>query len=212
MSQRRVLGFKPQLRLEWRGQDGQSEAEQPDHPASLGDSNAASHSNQVFGTHSFLLNPTDLAMLLSVMAGYDRRTPLSLTEPASTFAAPLKRDVAGTRIGWLGDLNGIPMETGMLDLCLGALRRLESAGCKVEPATLGVSRDVIWKSFVTLRQGFLAGALAPLYKDPAKQSLFKPEASWEIEGGMRLSAVDLYAASIQRSTVYQAFDRLFRTI
>jgi hypothetical protein len=51
MSQHRVLGFKPQLRLEWRGQDGQSEAEQPDHPASLGDSNAASHSNQVFGTH-----------------------------------------------------------------------------------------------------------------------------------------------------------------
>ena len=154
-------------------------------------------------------NPADLVMLLSVMAGYDRRTPLSLTEPASTFAAPLNRDVAGIRIGWLGDLNGIPMETGMLDFCLGALRRLESAGCKIEPATLGVSRDVIWKSFVTLRQGFLAGALAPLYKDPAKQSLFKPEAAWEIEGGMRLSAVDLYAASIQRSAVYQAFDRLF---
>src|SRR5215471_9408113 len=44
MSQHRVLGFKPQLRLEWRGQDGQSEAEQPDHPASLGDSNEGSHS------------------------------------------------------------------------------------------------------------------------------------------------------------------------
>ena len=37
MSKRRVLSFKPQLRLEWRGQDGQSETEQPDHFASLGD-------------------------------------------------------------------------------------------------------------------------------------------------------------------------------
>src|SRR5450631_4045630 len=37
MSKHRVLGFKPQLRLEWRGQDGQNETEQPDHPASLGD-------------------------------------------------------------------------------------------------------------------------------------------------------------------------------
>src|SRR6202161_2608331 len=37
MSKRRVLGFKPQLRLEWRGQDGQNETEQPDHSASLGD-------------------------------------------------------------------------------------------------------------------------------------------------------------------------------
>ena len=29
MSKHRVLSFKPQLRLEWRGQDGQSETEQP---------------------------------------------------------------------------------------------------------------------------------------------------------------------------------------
>jgi hypothetical protein len=38
MSKHRVLGFKPQLRLEWRGHDGQDETEQPDHSASLGDS------------------------------------------------------------------------------------------------------------------------------------------------------------------------------
>jgi predicted RNase H-like nuclease len=36
MSKHRVLGFKPQLRLEWRGQDGQNETKQPDHSASLG--------------------------------------------------------------------------------------------------------------------------------------------------------------------------------
>jgi hypothetical protein len=38
MSKHRILSFKPQLRLEWRGQDGQNETEQPDHSASLGDS------------------------------------------------------------------------------------------------------------------------------------------------------------------------------
>src|ERR1700687_653437 len=38
LSKHRVLSFKPQLRLEWRGQDGQNETEQPDHFASLGDS------------------------------------------------------------------------------------------------------------------------------------------------------------------------------
>src|SRR5260370_34142749 len=38
MSKHRVLSLKPQLRLEWRGHDGQSETEQPDHSASLGDS------------------------------------------------------------------------------------------------------------------------------------------------------------------------------
>jgi hypothetical protein len=38
MSKHRILSFKPQLRLEWRGQAGQNETEQPDHSASLGDS------------------------------------------------------------------------------------------------------------------------------------------------------------------------------
>ena len=38
MSKHRVLRPKPQLRLDWRGQDGQNETEQSDHSASLGDS------------------------------------------------------------------------------------------------------------------------------------------------------------------------------
>jgi hypothetical protein len=38
MSKHRVLSLKPQLRLEWRGQDGQGETQQPDHSASLGES------------------------------------------------------------------------------------------------------------------------------------------------------------------------------
>src|SRR5271168_2936274 len=38
MSKHRVLSLKPQLRLEWRGHDGQNETKQPDHSATLGDS------------------------------------------------------------------------------------------------------------------------------------------------------------------------------
>src|SRR5260370_37649131 len=42
MSKHHVLSSKPQLRLEWRGKDGQNETEQPDHSANLGDSITAS--------------------------------------------------------------------------------------------------------------------------------------------------------------------------
>jgi hypothetical protein len=35
MSKHRILSLKPQLRLEWRGQDGKNETVQPDHSASL---------------------------------------------------------------------------------------------------------------------------------------------------------------------------------
>src|SRR5258708_3485559 len=42
MPKHRVLSFKPQLRLQRRGQHGQNETEQPDHSTSLGDSITAS--------------------------------------------------------------------------------------------------------------------------------------------------------------------------
>jgi amidase len=148
---------------------------------------------------------TDLAMLLSVMAGYDDRAPLSLTSDPRQFAEPLQRDMKGVRIGWLGNLGGIPMEAGMLDLCLTGLGRLAGAGCIVEESRLSISRDAIWDSFVKLRQAFLTGGLISLYNDPAQRAKMKPEALWEIEGGLKLSALGLYSASTQRSAVYQSF-------
>jgi hypothetical protein len=78
MSKRRVLSFKPQLRLEWRGQDGQSETEQPDHSASLGDSITSStrirfsvHTTQfsLAGYRAQLFNPDDLDNVKKVQAG-----------------------------------------------------------------------------------------------------------------------------------------------
>lgn len=151
----------------------------------------------------------DLALLLSVMAGYDPRTPLALGDDPAPFAGSLDRDMKGVRIGWLGDLGGVPMAPGMLDMCLSGLRRLEAAGCIIEPVTLGVDRTKIWSAFVRLRQGFLAGALGQLYADPSKRKLLKPEAIWEVENGLKLSAVDLYNASIARSRVYEAYRTAF---
>jgi hypothetical protein len=51
MSEHRILSLKPALRLEWRGQDGQSETEQPDHSVSLGDSITASTQIRFRYTH-----------------------------------------------------------------------------------------------------------------------------------------------------------------
>src|ERR1043165_6199917 len=53
----------------------------------------------------------DLARLLSVLAGSDPRAPLSSRDDPARFAAPLDRNVRGTRIGWLGDFGGhVPFE------------------------------------------------------------------------------------------------------
>ena len=50
MPKHRVLSSKPQLRLEWRGQDGQNETEQSDQ---LRRFHCGINSDKVFGTHTF---------------------------------------------------------------------------------------------------------------------------------------------------------------
>src|SRR5690349_7551526 len=51
-------------------------------------------------------NVADLAMLLSVQAGYDPRAPLSNRQDPKHFAEPLKRDFKGVRVAWAGDFGG----------------------------------------------------------------------------------------------------------
>ena len=151
----------------------------------------------------------DLAMLLSVQAGPAPQAPLSLPEAGSSFARPPERHAAGLRIGWLGDAGGLPMEPGILATCEMALAAFAQAGARVEPATLPLSREAIWDTWLVHRHWLVTGALMPWYENPAHRALLKPEAIWEIEGGLRLSAQQVYRASLQRSALYRGIVRLF---
>jgi amidase len=119
---------------------------------------------------------TDLALLLSVQAGYDARVPLSIDGDGAPFRARLEADLKGKRIAWGADFKGYtPCEPGVLDVCRSA-------------------------------QG---GGLLALYQDPAKHALLKPEAIYEIETGLQLSAYDISAASVVRTEWYQAIRKFF---
>jgi amidase len=154
----------------------------------------------------------NLALLLSVMAGPDVRAPFSIAENAAIFTRNLDRNFRDIRLGWLGDLGGyLPMDPGILELCRGALKALEAIGCTVEETGLGFPPSRMWGAWVTLRQWLIGGNLGALYKDPAKRAQMKPEAVWEIKGGLRLSAQDVYQASVARSELYRAVLKLFET-
>jgi amidase len=153
----------------------------------------------------------DVAMLLSVMAGPDARAPFSLHQDPSAFTEPLQRDLKGTRLGWLGDLGGhFPMEPGIMELCRGSFKAFEDIGCAVEEAKPDYSPDRMWETWVTLRHWLLAGDLGDLYNDTSKRNRMKPEAQWEVEGGLKLTALQVYKASQARSDWYRAVQKLFR--
>jgi amidase len=155
-------------------------------------------------------NVRDMALLLGVQAGYDRRAPLSLDGERSFLERIDVRPPGRRRVGWLADLGGhLPMEAGVLDLCAAALRRMQDASFDVEPVTPDFDFAKLWQAFVTLRHATSGCALKVHYDDPARRALLKPEAVFEVEGALRLTAPEIFAASKVRSGWYRTVLNLF---
>jgi len=150
---------------------------------------------------------SDLALLLSVLAGGDDRDPLSIDQDPAAFAVvgQLERGFQGTRVAFLGDWDGyLPMEPGILDLCRAALPVFEDLGCAVEEALPDFPTERLWPLWRTWRHWLAGGALHAWYQDPATRSLLKPEVVFEVEGMLRLTALDVWHNTVERSAWYQA--------
>ena len=152
----------------------------------------------------------DVALLLSVQAGWHPASPLSIAQDGKAFAAPLDSEVKGQRIGWLGDLNGyLAMEKGVTDICLHALKSFDHLGCHTEAATLGMAPEKVWDAWLVWRQAMTGPRVAPFMVNPENHPLVKPEARWEYEQSMRQTSVQLMSASAVRSQFYQQMLQLF---
>jgi len=152
----------------------------------------------------------DLALLLSVQAGYDPRAPLSMEGDGAQFRSPPAGDVKGKRIAWVGDFGGFtPCEPGVLETCRTALKTFERLGCVVEDALPDYPLEKVWRSFIRLRGWQQGGAILGSYNNPAQRPLLKPEAIYEVETGLKLSAFDVLADSVVRSEWSQAVLKFF---
>lgn len=153
----------------------------------------------------------DVAQLLSTMAGPDTGAPLGIDEDPAHLSADLDRDFRRTRIAWIGDWDGyLATEPGVLALCESALATFGHLGCEIEPALPSFAPQDIWQSYLAWRSwGNLR--YADLYEDPATRALMKPELVWEIEYGLRLTALDLTRAAAARDAWYAAVVDMFET-
>ncbi|HTN49078.1 MAG TPA: amidase [Burkholderiaceae bacterium] len=152
----------------------------------------------------------DVAMLLEVQAGFDPRTPLSLSGKERYSELLQKFDPRDVRIGWLGDLAGhLAIEPGILQACESGLARLRDAGCGVEVVAPGFSPPEVWRAWLVVRQWLVAARLAPFLDKPENRARIKPEALWEADEGARLSSADVMAASVKRTQYLQQMLALF---
>ncbi len=158
----------------------------------------------------------DVALLLGTQAGYHPRAPLSLSghlDELATVALARRRlqgEPSGTRVGWLGDLDGyLAVEPGILERCGDGLRRIEALGCAVESTAFGMSAERVWDAWLVWRHLLVSAGLALLIADPANRDLMKPEALWEVDGGLRVTGPQITRASVDRTAFYSSITDLF---
>jgi amidase len=133
---------------------------------------------------------TDVAFLLSVLAGDDPRDPGCYPSDPSVFTQTLDRDVAGLRVAFCPDLGSLPLDGRVRSVLERHRAAFEDLGCVVEDAAPDLSgADDI---FLTVRAWSACAGLGHLLEE--HRELMKPEAIWEIERGAAVSGTDLARA------------------
>ncbi|MGP4024278.1 amidase [Actinomadura sp. 3N407] len=166
----------------------------------------------------------DVALLLSVLAGPDPRSPIALETPGSAFAGPLDRDVAGLRVAWSPDLGGtVPVDPAVTGVLEPAVKVFEELGCVVEEACPDLSgADEVFR---TLRAWHWDIALGPLLDERRARARrggtaphgprsdsgvdIKPSLVQNIDAGRSLTGADLGRAEVLHTALFHRVREFF---
>ncbi|WP_372440471.1 amidase [Prauserella cavernicola] len=142
----------------------------------------------------------DTALLLSVLAGPDPRSPISLETPGGDFTPPLEGDLRGLRVAWAPDLGGaVPVDAEVRDALRPVPSLFEGLGAEVTEACLDLSgADDVFRTRRAWQLELTHGALLDEHRDR-----LKPDAVWNIERGRELTGPDLARAERLQSALHQ---------
>jgi amidase len=133
---------------------------------------------------------SDVAFLLSIVAGADARDPIAYASQPGEFAGSLERAFKETRVAWCPDLGGLPLDRRVRDVLSAQRKTFEDLGCIVDDACPDFGN--VDEIFFILRAWASWNVYGPLLRE--HRSRIKAEAVWEIEQGARLSGEDVARA------------------
>ncbi|SHS43385.1 amidase [Mycobacteroides abscessus subsp. abscessus] len=148
----------------------------------------------------------DAAFMLSVIAGPDHRSPLSIEEPGSVFSINFNRDLKGLRIAWSANLGGIlPVDSEVRRNLEQQVSIFEEMGCYVEEACpdLADAEEV----FQVLRAYEFELTYSDLFD--RFQEMMKPSFIWNVEKGRNLNAMKMGRAENLRFQLYNHMRAFF---
>ena len=145
----------------------------------------------------------DLALMLSVMAGPDPRSPIAIAEPGSAFARPLERDFSGVRVAWSPTLGGLPVDPRVAQALASGRQVLEAIGLQPEDADPDLTgADEVFR---VLRAWNFELAFGQLLRTNRHQ--MKDTVIWNIEEGAKLTGPQVGRAVVKRTELYHRMRR-----
>lgn len=144
-------------------------------------------------------NVTDCAYFLSVLAGYDHHSPISIDQTGAQFAQPLgERDFQGVRVAIFRNL-GLPWEPEVKSTVQAQRQVFESLGCTViddEPDFTDANECFLaWRHWA-VEQTF--GDLLPTHGDQMNEYIH-----WHVEEGRKLAGPYLSRLEAKRTALFQ---------
>jgi amidase len=143
-------------------------------------------------------NVSDCAFFLSVLAGYDHHSPISIDQPGAQFAKPLERSFKGVRVAMFKDM-GLPWEPEVKSVVQAQRKVFESLGCIVVDAEPDFSDAdecfVAWRHWST-ELGF--GDLIATHGDQLNEYIH-----WHVEEGRKLTGPYLSRIEAKRTAFFQ---------
>jgi amidase len=148
----------------------------------------------------------DVALMLSVIAGADDRSPISLLGDGREFLAAVQRpEIRDLKVAWSPDLKVIPVDREIQAVAATAAKRFTELGCTVDQAEPDFTRvqEVIQVS--------RALRMVTLYAEKLSQwqDRMNPNLVWNIEQGLPLTAEQIGGAEKERTALYHRVRQFF---
>src|SRR2546427_1054932 len=141
----------------------------------------------------------DCAFFLSVLAGFDRRSPISIDQSGSQFSRSLTdRSFKGVRVAMFKDI-GLPWEPEVKDAVHAQRKVFESLGCIVEEAEPDLSDAN--ECFVGWRHWSVEAEFGDILE--ANSAKLNEYVYWHVEEGRKLTGPYLSRLDAKRTALYQ---------
>lgn len=140
----------------------------------------------------------DSALMLSVMAGADRRDPLSIDAAPEDYLAACESSLKGLRIAWSPDFGIAPIDPEVRASTEAAVERFREMGCEIIEATPGWDDPGDWHR--TLYRAGITGKFGQMAKE--HPDWIDESMALIMEAGQSITMTDLVQAHTARSKFY----------